>query len=318
MDVRDVCTAFRHTGWSPMRGRIWDGLLDACVPTKRLNRFEACGREAWVIRNADDPKQFKVAANTCHDRFCIPCQRDRSHVLARNVLALVEGKRCRMITLTLRADETPLAERVNRLHLCFARLRKTVLWQSKVTGGAAFLEVTYNPDRCSWHAHLHLLCVGSYFPKTELSNTWLRITGDSHITDIRLANSPQHAATYVTKYVSKPFDAELTRNAPRLCEAIQALANVKMCMTFGTFRGALLTNTPPEGTWEYVGQLWDIFARSKAGDVDANNIVCCLNTIGSLAAMQFAQDLPPPRPIEPLKQVTRQTLMFETGPDPWG
>lgn len=293
-----------------MRQRIWDALVDQRVPTKRLNRFDGCGNDAWVVRSIEDPDRLKVAANTCHDRWCIPCQRDRSHVLARNVLALVDGKRTRMITLTLRADTTSLAQRLDRIHKCFLRLRKTLLWTHAVTGGASFIEVKFNPDRQSWHAHMHLLVVGSYIPKVELSNTWLRITGDSCVTDIRLANSPEHAAKYVTKYVSKPFDAELTRDAPRLREAVTALQGVKMCVTFGSFRGKLLTATPDDGSWEYVASLDDLLKRARAGDATACDVVRQLNQNAVHAAIPLLGELNLPPPPKRIPNITKQTLLF--------
>lgn len=280
------------------------------MPYKQLARFHDCGKEAWVIRSIEDPTRYRVAANTCHNRWCVPCQRDRSRVIARNLLELVEGKTTRFVTLTLRADGDSLTARVDRLHKCFAKLRKTLLWKRKVKGGAAFLEVQYNADRQSWHPHLHLIITGSYIPKVELSNTWLRITGDSICTDIRMAESPEKAAYYVTKYVSKPFDAAVTRDRAPLTEAVESLANAKMCITFGGFRGKLLTARPSDDSWEYVGSLDQILRLAKAGDVDARTAVSALHAGSVENALPHVTEPargPPPKPIP---NITRQTLLF--------
>jgi hypothetical protein len=310
-DRKDPCITFRHSGWAPMRQRVWRALIDAGTPARRIDRFAKCGHDAWVVRSVEDPSKYRVFASTCHDRFCLPCQAERSRVIAANLLELTAGKTVRLITLTLRADTTPLADRVDRLNACFRRLRKTELWRRRVKGGAAFLELKFSETHRSWHTHLHIIAVGRYLPKTDLATTWHRITGDSHIVDVRFARSQQSVAHYVTKYVSKPFDRAMTHNQVRLTEAVASLSGVKLCTTFGSFRGSLLTVRPSEGSWEQVGSLRDLLAAARRGNEDAAAVVRSLNQDAVHNALQHVPPEPRPPPQVPRLCHLQLTLGFD-------
>lgn len=52
--------------------------------------------------------------------------------------------------------------------------------------------------------HAHAIVYGPYIAQKKLSESWRKMTGDSFIVDIRAIRSPQKAARYVLKYISKP------------------------------------------------------------------------------------------------------------------
>jgi hypothetical protein len=58
---------------------VRDGLVGAGAPPKRVERFDACGSNAWVIRDANDPEHYAVASDHCRDRFCQACATERSN-----------------------------------------------------------------------------------------------------------------------------------------------------------------------------------------------------------------------------------------------
>lgn len=262
---------FRHTGWANTRERVYDALLSTGQSCNRIHAFSECGRYAYVFRSVDDPDLYTLGGSTCHDRFCLPCARERSRVIAANVKEKLESERARFLTLTLKSNAEPLAELLAKLSTDFAALRRTKLWRNKVTGGVAFIEVKWIERTERWHVHLHSLIQGRYIPDHELAQTWLRITGTSHIIDIRVANDNAHVTHYITKYASKPLDQTVVNEPVRLAEAVVAMKGKRLCMTFGSWRGYKLTDPPESGTWIQIGTLDEVISRAEDGNADAQH-----------------------------------------------
>jgi len=186
-----------------------------------------------------------------------------------NLDPLLKDRAVRFITLTLKHDDTPLSPKLDRLLDCFDRLRRMSGWASRVTGGAAFIEVKHNDETSRWHPHLHVICTGSYFPHDDLKSLWLSVTGDSHIVDVRLVKDENTIARYVSKYLTKPGDNQLYRNHDALCEAIRALKGRRLVTTFGTWRGTPLLKNETLSEWAPVMPWPELLARCRMNDVDA-------------------------------------------------
>jgi len=219
-----------------------------------------------------------VACNKCHDRFCKPCGNERSRVIAHNVRAHLADRTARFLTLTLRAQHEPLADACTRLTRSFARLRSRALWKTAVTGGVAFLEIKRAANADRWHAHLHVIIEGKYIPKDRLSKLWKHVTGDSFIVDIKLVKNVDQVAKYVTKYASKPLDPSLTRSPDDLLEAIHALHNRRLCITFGDWRGVDLTAPVDDGEWDAIAPLASLLTKAASGDPEARRIIHALRS----------------------------------------
>lgn len=273
-DLPDV--EFRHSCWHPTRVRVWRALQEANASQSRLDSFETCGLHAWVLESTTNPGQYRVASDKCHDRFCLMCGNERSRIIAANVIARLRGKPARFLTLTLRSRQEPLADTITRLYKSFARLRQRRLWKRSVTGGVAFLEVKRSNDCNHWHVHLHALLQGKYLNSRELSRTWKQITTDSYIVDIRIVRDESAATRYVAKYASKPLDPTATRQHHALTEAIIALRGRRLCLTFGTWRGVVLTESTDTDEWEAVAPLSELLQRAAAGDGSARKILNAL------------------------------------------
>jgi hypothetical protein len=309
-----LSTVFRHSSWSSLRHRIYRAFERCHINPARRSRFACCGDSVRVLRSDRDADRYKLAGNYCHDRWCTPCANDRARTIANNVLALAAGHRLRFATLTLAADMSPLVLRLKKLHLSMSRLARTSLWKRSVEAAIACLEIKYNAHSDNWHVHYHLLLQGKFIPQPVLSRTWLNITGDSHVVDIRLAKDRRQVARYLTKYASKPLDPSYMRDDEHLDEAIQALANVHLIQTFGRWRGKALTKPPDDGTWTEVYDLEELLYAVARGSESAIAILRKIHAPGAGDAIQLARyrDLPTaPRPPPP--NLASQARLFEPG-----
>lgn len=260
---------FRHSGWLRDRRRVWDALNHVFPGSSRIERFQECGSNAWVVRKEDHPDEYAVVSDHCRDRFCRPCARFRGQVIAHNVAAYLRDRPYRFVTITIKTTGLTLKAGVDKLYKCFGLLRRSKLWAQKVTGGCAICEVLPRAGGTEWHPHLHLIVEGKYLPLKPLRKLWHTITGDSYIIDVSRGKDVTHAATYISKYITKPFDDSTTRVPLRLIEAIKALHGRRLVMTFGKWRGQRLTEYHPLGVWIKVIGLGELRLRTEKGDEDA-------------------------------------------------
>lgn len=240
---------FRHSGWAAQRKRTWAVLSCLYPDGKRVERFENCGRNAWVYQAEDQPQYFKVSSDTCRDRWCLPCGQARARAIAANVAERMSKNRFRFVTLTLKSTDATLPDLLRKLARCFARLRRVKPWSASQRGGVSFTEVKYNAGLDAWNVHAHILTEGGYMKKNALSKAWRKITGDSFIVHLALIKSPSEVVSYVTKYVSKPLDGTVVGDRNTLHIAIEALHGYRMVTTFGTWRGTDLTVRNDEREW---------------------------------------------------------------------
>lgn len=256
--------SFRHSGWSGTRARTRTALNDVAGPRARLDRFDACGSHPLVFRHKTDPDRFQVRSQCCRDRWCVPCSRERARQLAATLADHVRERQCRFITLTLKSADEPLLELIDKLLNCFRKLRRNRLWLATQHGGAAFLEVKWNPGSNRWHPHLHIVTEGRYLAKAAIRKAWYQITGDSFIVDIRLVKSRQELCSYVTKYVASPVSHSVTNSHDLLTEAIRALHGRRTVTTFGNWRGVCLVAKPTTDEWLYYGTWTELQASARA------------------------------------------------------
>lgn len=273
-DVLDV--AFRHSGWTRNRGCVLQALVALEAPADRIDRFRACGSDAWVQRSDLDSGNLRIVAAYCRDRFCLPCATNHGQHITDRVRSWLASQPARFVTLTLASDGLPLADRLNRLYRAFKRLRRGVWWRSRVPGGCATVEVKWSVKSEHWHPHLHILCRGTYLDQAALSREWHVATGDSYIVDVRLANDTESAAAYVAKYVAKPANNTTYNNHDRLCELMSALKGRRLLLTFGDCK--LPEQPPPEEKhgWTTIGRLSDILWRAQQGVLEDLAIVAQL------------------------------------------
>ncbi len=273
LDVNCRAVDFRHSGWAHDRRRVYDALRRTHQTGNRLAGFRECGKNAFVYESVDRPGEYTIGGSSCHDRFCLPCARERSRIIAQNVLQHIAGKQSRFLTLTLHSTSEPLAQLLEKLTHDFTLLRRTKLWRNKVVGGVAFLEIKWSAKLQRWHPHLHCMLQGRYLPQRELSELWLQVTGTSRILDIRYVSDQAHVTHYITKYASKPLDHTVTMQPGKLDEAVNALKGKRLCLTFGTWRGLVLTEPPDDGQWVNIGSLVELIDRAETGEHKAAEVL---------------------------------------------
>ena len=278
---------FRHHTWRHHRQRVQEALdvvprnprpwidledepdgFDENPPpgaTDRARRFDACGSRSIVLQHADDPSRYKVGSTRCHDRFCLPCMQDRARLIVANLKAQLRYEPARFLTLTLKHSDAPLAQQLDRLYTSFICLRRRKFWHDFVTGGIAFLELKLSSTDHRWHPHLHVLLRGNYLPQKLVADAWLQITGDSYIVDIRYVPSPEHLYSYLTRYVTKGWDAGIYRKLHALREAIHALKGRKLLSCFGDFSALRLLEPPTSETWLELGTLHEVVTLARRG-----------------------------------------------------
>lgn len=232
---------FRHSGWWPVRKKVFAAMVRTSQTDNRLKSFDDCGSGSWLQRAKEDANRYRIAANHCHDRLCMPCATARSFEIKRCLMTQMEGKRLSFITLTLKGKGETLRDLVDRLYKHFRALRLHPLWSESVRGGAAFLEVKWNAKIKRWHPHLHIIADADFIDQGRLSESWRSITRDSFIVHLRRVANTDQDAGYVTKYASKPIQRELYHEPDRLDEAIIALKGRRLCLTFGSWYGTPLT-----------------------------------------------------------------------------
>jgi len=269
--------AFRHSGWLPLRRKVAAVLVECTTTTKAIQRFCACGKNAWVVHPAGNDNDFRLVADYCHNRWCVPCAGLKARVIASNLADAAERLPVRFLTLTLKGSDAPLSETLDRLYRCFTLLRRRTSWVRHVRGGAVFLEVTFSAKSGTWHPHLHVLFHGGYFPQRLLKGEWYAVTGDSYVVDVRAVRSRDHLMRYVTKYVSKPIGSSVAHDLALLRELIDALSRRRVCSTFGSWRGIKLTETPDAKEWVFVTPLATLRRKAAQGDLEALRVFSILS-----------------------------------------
>ena len=264
---------FRHRTWSGDRSRVkavLEGELGKCG---RYWRFKACGTQAIVYQSPEDPTRYRVGCKRCHDRFCLPCSQDRARLIVANLRNHLGSQPTRFLTLTLKSNDEPLRAQLDRLYASFVLLRRRAWWRHNVTGGVAFCELKVGKGSGKWHPHLHVLLHGQYLPKQLIADSWLQITGDSYVVDIKRAKTPEHVYTYLASYVTKGWSTGVYHDADRLTEAIEAVKGRKLLAAFGCYARINLLKPPNAETWTELGTMSEVLERAREGECWA--IVAC-------------------------------------------
>jgi hypothetical protein len=203
--------------------------------------------------------------------------RAKGNKIAANLKARLKQQpdgRYRFITLTLKHSKQPLAFQIQKLYSSFKKLRNSKAWKLSQNGGAALLEVKYNPEKGEWHPHLHIISEGYFLDKRDLAEQWQKATGDSCIVDIRAMKDGDEVAHYVTKYVAKGTSPSVWDTASAAQEWILASRGVRTLATFGTWRGfKLLQVTADAEAWKPVTTLVNLYAAIERNEAWAMGLL---------------------------------------------
>lgn len=271
-----------HGGWMGTRAKIWQSFKRTKQSEGREYRFAHCGESGWVYQNLDDLDNYRLVLNRCGDRFCVVCGGFRAAKLRAKVAANTGHGTLRLLTLTVQAKKQKLSDAIKHLYASFRLLRQTNLWEKKVVGGMAFLEIKWNAEKNRWHPHLHIVMEGFYIEQGFVTQFWKAITGDSEIVDVRRIYNPDRVQSYVTKYVTKPMNQTFVNDPTRLDEAVEALKGKRMAIPFGSWYAKKVEELKDEEVrrvkridpvWTPIGNIADVLAKAARGDEKARYII---------------------------------------------
>lgn len=278
LDCLVLREAFRHSGWTRRRQQVLDSLKRTQASYERTRAFATCGAYFWIMRHKRDPQRFKTVPDHCHDRFCVPCAAARQATIRDNLAKHLLDEPHRLLTLTVRSTDQPLADLLDHLYRSFRRLRQKPLWKERVRGGVAFLELTYHAATGGWHPHLHCILEGLYIPRPALSELWLQCTRDSCNLDLKLIRTKHGVLWYVSGDATKPIPASVHSIPYVLDEAVQSLAGRRLIVCFGRWRKWKLLADDSEKEWELYAHENDLLTRFQPDDLLAINVAAMLST----------------------------------------
>lgn len=268
-ETTDHAVTFRHSGWARPRRLIRQALIDLDTPPRPLHRFDTCGSDPWVVVDAEDSSRFAIHSNHCHSRWCTPCSRERAARIVGNLKVSLNEGDIRFLTLTMKHSDTPLSAQIDRIYDSFRKLRRAAFWTSAVDGGCAILELKHSHRTGLWHVHIHCLLDGRFIKREDVQAEWWRITGDSHVVDVRRCHDAEHASHYVVKYITKPIPSSVINKPDQLREMMAAIARRRLVLTWGTWRGVRLSEPLDLTTWKSIAPLRQLYERKELGNVDA-------------------------------------------------
>lgn len=270
---------WRHAGWHARRTKIRQVLGVASASATRCDRWDNCGACA-VVEYSKVRQRHRVTCWHCRDRFCVPCQTAKRCELVRIVNLEPPRVRLRMLTFTLRHDESRLRPKIAELRDAFRKLQKSAWWRARVVGGVSVLEIKLSTAR-RWHPHIHAIVDSEFLPVDQLSEQWRKASGGSFVVHVREVKEPTHAAGYVAKYLTKGIEADVLNDSAALAEAITALRGARSFDVFGSWRGArtaaakaAAADDPDESCgrdhllndWTTIASLRDWLRSLRAGD----------------------------------------------------
>jgi glutaredoxin len=235
-------------------------------------QFHECRTRAWFVRHTETG-QVKVASNACKLRWCPFCANAKRWLITKNVEQWLAGLTDRrFLTFTLKHSDESLQKQIEKLYECFKSIRRTIDWKYHVEGGVWFFQLKKSEPSGQWHPHLHVLVTGRYWARQSLSALWLKVTGDSMVTDIRAIRNNRTAAEYVARYSSKP--TELSVNTVQTnVEVYLALKGKRLCGAFGTAKSIQLTTKPTAEIRKFVKlATWLDVIQNKETNTEYNDI----------------------------------------------
>ena len=269
----DLAVPFRHSGWMDRRKCVRAALQRIADAGSRRERFDHCGRHAWVLRSLDDPSAYRIACDKCKDRFCTPCASERARHIAACVGDFAKDRDLRLVTLTLAQSDRSVKQDLDRLYAAFVKLRRRAPWRKTQSGGVYFVEIKRRRSDDGWHTHLHVLTEGRWMSKSWISKAWFELTGDSYIVDIRQCKSGPDAARYVAKYAGKGVHGSCYHQPDILLDVMKALRGRRLVGKWGNWSDLDLDTEAPDGAWERIGTLQVLLSRANAGNDEAIAIV---------------------------------------------
>lgn len=244
--------------------KIWKfyNHFDVHPEHRKADRLSGCGSNAIFYRHIETG-EVRVCSNKCHLRWCPMCADDRRCYISHSVADFLrECKYPKLLTLTVKHIDGPLAGQIDNLYRCFRKLRTRKDFKRYIVGGIWHFQVKVGKKDNLWHPHIHFVADGKFFPRKQLQLMWKDTTGDSHVVDVQEIHDPDNAANEVARY------AATSANLANLdfdhgCELFKCMHGRRTCGTWGTCRDVSLR--PPKlddkKLWENVGSWYNVVSN---------------------------------------------------------
>lgn len=213
--------------------------LDYSPENSKARRLQLCRKTGYFVRHKETG-QVRLALESCKLRWCALCGSAKVSWITHSVSEwLANRSRPKFATFTLKHRDIDLEQLLDDLYRFFFALRRSKDFCSHVRGGIWFFHIKLSSADGLWHIHLHCVLDSDYFPQAELSDLWLKITGNSRIVDIRKIDNPGKAANEVARYAACPCD--LSKNTlDNNVNVLRALHGKRICGAWGTAKGVRL------------------------------------------------------------------------------
>jgi hypothetical protein len=144
------------------------------------------------------------------------------------------GGYIRLLTLTVK-NGPDMRERYEHLKASFRRLKQRACWKRHVQGAIRVVEITKSKVNGEWHWHYHVMIVGSWWDQAEISDEWLKATGDSDVVDIRAVVNIRHAGAGALRELFKYTIKDHTLTAAEIDRVACLLHGVPVVTVLGAF-----------------------------------------------------------------------------------
>jgi hypothetical protein len=221
-----------HSDWAL---RSWKGHRRRELSLlSQADRYEICSMQYAKIGCTSCGRVF-IGPRRCETRICESCaQKYAARIRGRQMAIAAHlvpkgGRRLLFLTLTQKTHPRYRPQSCDARRV-FRNTRKLMnhFWPRKEGCGAfAVLEVGQD-----WNLHVHALVYGHYVPQEDISNLWLKLTGDSRVVWIKEARGAQKYINYLLKYIAKPPKFE---NPKKAAQYLDLMLGVRRVRTYGIY-----------------------------------------------------------------------------------
>lgn len=247
-------------------------LVDSLDSKNFSTRIENCRMQAVFIRH-EDTGEVKVRSHHCGLRWCPMCAGSRQAWIATETERWFIGvHNPRLVTLTLRHTDAPLALQICNLYNYFRKFRRRKFFSDRCTGGVWFFHIKKSLNDHRWHPHLHMLINSDFLEHKRISELWEKITGDSKIVHVKAVHNPTNSVKHAARYSAEPCDLSTLSPVDSL-ELYYALDGRRIAGTWGDARGISFRPKPPTDAkkWISIGD-YNTVRDLKDSDDNANAI----------------------------------------------
>ena len=228
---------FAFPGNTAHREKLLNALRALGHHPQLVERLDNCATQCWVFRHKTTG-EIRTRLNMCGLRVCPLCRATHARQSAyaiQQAVAHRQGK-IRFITLTLpQVPGEPLADNLARFRRTWDLFRRYPAWANAVKGGVRVIETTRSKTYANtWHVHAHLIAEAHWLELPNVLAAWQASGGGS--IHVQLIRNPQATIPYITKYLTKPYSAEVLNDPDKLAEYLDAVRGTRLLEFFGTWR----------------------------------------------------------------------------------